>query len=361
MKSLTFTRFFGSVVTQALLFLPLSASAQSGQATDFSGLSGGSGGGGGGLGGGRFASGSTGARSFSSLSDDQKQRLLERFRQKRGRRSALSAAEQPGNAADVAVRRDIAYGKAPLEKLDIYTAKDMTGKPAMPILIFAHGGGWYRGDKMLGDHENKSCSYVGEGVIFVSVDYRLAPDVVHPKEVEDIAAAIAWVKNHAREFNGDPDRIFLMGHSAGAHLVDLVATNDKYLQATGLSLADIKGVISLDTASLDLTDRLKEGSFESKLVGPMIVRAFGTNPAVLKDASPTLNLEKGKNYPPFLMFCGSQRVSCVEQHAKFARRLQALGGQVTVRSVPLSHGDINRASGLPSNEIYKECLQMIKS
>ncbi|HEY9678567.1 MAG TPA: alpha/beta hydrolase [Drouetiella sp.] len=307
--------------------------------------------------GGRFRNGSR----WQSLSPEQKKQIIQRVRARRqAGATGMNSQAAPANLDNVAIQNDVAYGADPLQRLDVYSPKNKSANQALPICIFVHGGGWSRGDKNQGDRKTKGCAYVAENIVFVSTNYRLAPNVMHPKQVQDIAQAIAWVKKHAPEFGGDPNKIFIMGHSAGAHLVDLVATNDKYLTEAGLSLKDIKGVISLDTASLNLTTRRNDDGPETGLVGPMIDTAFGKDPAVLKDGSPTLSIKPGKTYPPFLMFCGSRRTNCVQQHRDFEAAMHKVGGQVTVTPVPLSHADVNRASGQPGTEVYKGCMQMIK-
>ncbi|MDR3617357.1 MAG: alpha/beta hydrolase [Candidatus Obscuribacterales bacterium] len=264
------------------------------------------------------------------------------------------AAIDPGK---VKVQRDVPYGHETRQDLDIYTP--VANKTTVPVLLFVHGGGWQIGNKTNG-HIDKGVAWAENGVAFVSINYRLAPEVTHPKQIEDVALAFAWVQKHASEFGGDPKRIFVMGHSAGAQLVDLLATNGKYLQEQGLKLADIKGVISLDTASLNLNERLAEDTGEARLVGGMIKSAFGTDPAVLTDASPTLAIRPGISYPPFLMFCGEKRVSCCAQHQSFSSALKKVDGTVTVQTVPLSHGDISKAAGQPDSEIFKKSLAFIQ-
>lgn len=255
-------------------------------------------------------------------------------------------------------RLDVDYGTGPLEKLDVYFPKSKLGAK-MPILVFLHGGGWRIGDKQ--QHGNKGALYAQNGIVFVNVNYGLAPQVVHPNQVLDVAKAIRYAVDHAPEWGGDPERIFLMGHSAGAHLVDLVATNQRFLHSVGVNATSIKGVISLDTASLDLLKRSKEDSFEGQHVGAMIEQAFGKDPAMLKDGSPTLNIHKGFYYPPFLMYCGERRRSCLEQHKEFARQLNSVGAKVEVRPVALSHRDINLAAGNSGTEIFKESKAFIES
>ena len=264
----------------------------------------------------------------------------------------------PSVCEKVDAKLDVAYGKGPLEKLDVYVPKS---KPAlkMPILVFLHGGGWRMGDKK--QQGTKGPLYAQNGIILVNANYGLAPQVVHPQQVLDVAKAIKYAVDHAPEWGGDPDRIFLMGHSAGAHLVDLVATNQRFLQQVGVKLTSIKGVISLDTASLDLLKRTSETSFEGQHVGAMIEQAFGKDPEMLKDGSPTLNIHKGSYYPPFLMFCGERRRSCLEQHQEFARQLKGVGAKVVIKPVPLSHRDINLAAGNGGAEIFKESKAFIES
>ena len=150
-----------------------------------------------------------------------------------------------------------------------------------------------------------------------------------------------------------------MGHSAGAQLVDLLGTNDRFLSSKGLSLANISGVISLDTASLDLAKRKNDDSFEGKMVGDMIDKAFGSDGKVLADASPFDSIRSGKKYPPFLMYCGAKRPTCIEQHNQFSNAMQKVGGQVTVKKVNLSHRDINLQAGEQNSEIFKSVIRVI--
>ncbi len=255
-------------------------------------------------------------------------------------------------------KMNLSYGPGTLERLDVYIPKEKSAQK-MPILVFLHGGGWRIGDKK--QHDGKGALYAQNGIILVNADYGLAPQVVHPQQVMDVAKAIKYSVDHAQEWGGDPERIFLMGHSAGAHLVDLVATNQRFLNQVGVKPTSIKGVISLDTASLDLLKRTSENSLEGQHVGAMIEQAFGKDPENLKDGSPALNIHKGSYYPPFLMFCGERRQSCMEQHKVFARLLDGVGGQVSVQPVPLSHRDINLAAGDGSTKIFKECKAFIES
>lgn len=94
--------------------------------------------------------------------------------------------------------------------------------------------------------------FTGQGWLFISANYRLVPEGKHPNNVQDVASAIAWAHEHAAEHGGDPARVFIMGHSAGCHLVALVATDHRRLEQAGGSLDIVKGVVALDTHAYNL-------------------------------------------------------------------------------------------------------------
>jgi arylformamidase len=256
----------------------------------------------------------------------------------------------------VTVRSHVPYGKEFRQDLDVYSPAHPPAGGA-PAIIFLHGGGWRIGNKSM--HIDKGSKYAENGVVFVSINYRLAPETMHPKQVEDAAAAFAWVHAHATEIGADPNRIFIMGHSAGAHLVDLLGTNDRFLRAQKLTLKDVKGVISLDTASLNLIDRMAEKSQEGQMMSGMIKGAFGTDEKVLTDASPLAAIKPGKYFPPFLMFCSNRRMTCMAQHKVFAEALTAVGGKVSVKPVPLSHAQINQQAGQPGSDIWQHVMTFV--
>lgn len=280
-------------------------------------------------------------------------------------RSRMTASANAGRSknvsvpASVSVERDLAYGRNALQKLDVYHPKNSHSSSKLPVLIFVHGGGWSRGDKA--PHAVKGIAYAQKDIVFANLNYRLAPQTVHPEQVTDIALAIKYVHENISKWGGDPERIYLMGHSAGAHLVDLVATNQKFLNELHVNPACLAGVISLDTASLDLLERMKDDSPELNMVGPMIDSAFGKDPKVLKDGSPTLNIQPGVKYPPFLMFCGSRRLNAVSQHNVYSKKLNSVGGQSLIKTLPLSHRDISLHAGDASAEIFHDVTKFIEN
>jgi arylformamidase len=136
------------------------------------------------------------------------------------------------------VKRDIPYTKDAdkLQTLDIYSPPGEAKK--LPVVFWIHGGGWQTGDKS--DVHIKPQVFSGKGFVFVSTNYRLLPNVDMATLTRDVAKSIRWVHDHIAEHGGDPNRLLIMGHSAGAQLAALLCTDDRYLKEEGLSLASSK-------------------------------------------------------------------------------------------------------------------------
>jgi triacylglycerol lipase len=153
---------------------------------------------------------------------------------------AMHIKEEP--AADVIAQRDIAFGAHPLQRLDVFTTQGNAGQ-GKPILIFVHGGGFTGGDK----HRPGEFSYdnvmiwaVKQGFVGVNTNYRLAPQFVWPAATRDVASSVRWARENGAGFGGDPNKIFLWGHSAGASLVGGYVAGEAFHVAPGSGL---KGAI----------------------------------------------------------------------------------------------------------------------
>src|SRR5215471_19179956 len=135
------------------------------------------------------------------------------------------------------VKRDIPYATPALERqvLDIYAPKDAKN---LPVVFWIHGGGWQTGDKS--QVQEKPKMFVDRGFVFVSTNYRLLPKVEMETIFRDVAKALGWVHRHIVEHGGDPARIFVMGHSAGAQLAALMCIDDRYLKSEGVPFAALK-------------------------------------------------------------------------------------------------------------------------
>src|SRR5471030_3331581 len=147
------------------------------------------------------------------------------------------------------VQRGIPYAEPTNDRqmLDVYAP---TQGKNLPVVVWVHGGGWRRGDKA--DVHNKPKAFTEKGFVLVSISYRFVPNVTVDQIAGDVAKAIRWTHDHAKDYGGDPDRIIVMGHSAGAQLAALVCTDDRYLKAEKLSLAIIKGCVPVDGDTYDV-------------------------------------------------------------------------------------------------------------
>jgi triacylglycerol lipase len=159
---------------------------------------------------------------------------------------ALYAPMFPKEAwAGVIIQRDLAYGADPLQKLDVFAPDGSQGKK-LPVLLFVHGGGFTRGDKH-GDFypDNITLWAAKNGMVGVNIDYRLAPKDPWPAGAKDLASAIAWTKANIAKYGGDPNRIVLFGHSAGAnHVADYAA----HPEVRGAEASSVKGVVMISPA-----------------------------------------------------------------------------------------------------------------
>lgn len=241
--------------------------------------------------------------------------------------------------------RTFRYAQAPgvapaLQSLDLYAGPG--GKA--PLVVFIHGGGWRIGDKQNGAAgREKAAFFNAQGFAYASVNYRLSPDVMHPAHVQDVAAALAWLADHAVAEGADPARIFVMGHSAGAHLAALVATDARRLGAFGKSPSMLKGVILLDGAGYDVAREAAATIARGGFLGAMYADAFGADPAGWADASPVRFVTRGA--PPFLIV-RTDRPDAVTQTALLRDALGRAGVDVTVfRAAGYTHADVNRRIG----------------
>ena len=135
----------------------------------------------------------------------------------------------------------IAYGDDPRQKLDVYVPRHAL--PDAPVVVFFYGGSWNSGAR-------EDYNFVGEalasrGIVAVVADYRLYPQVRYPLFLQDAARAVAWTKAHIREFSGNPQRLYLMGHSSGGYNAAMLALDGDLLAAAGMSPKDLRGWIGL--------------------------------------------------------------------------------------------------------------------
>ena len=153
----------------------------------------------------------------------------------------LLAANLPASFGSYKAQRDIQYGSLARQELDVYAPKD--GKRSRAVVIFVHGGGWTSGTKS--EYRFVAEALTSRGLVAVVPSYRLFPQVKFPAFVDDVAQAVAWAHAHAVEYGGDVNRIYVMGHSAGAQIAALIAFNAEYLERAGGKQEWVKGFIGL--------------------------------------------------------------------------------------------------------------------
>lgn len=272
---------------------------------------------------------------FAEAREKVRDRLRERMAERMG---ADEGPKAPGSET-------ISYGSNALQDLDFWRAKGAKG-PA-PLVVFVHGGGWKRGSKDNATGQFKPVHYPGEGYAFASINYRLVPDATVEQQAADVASAVKALVDRADKLGIDRQRVVLMGHSAGAHLVALVGTDERYLRGAGMGFTDIAGIIPIDGAAYDVPAQMKDGP---QVMQATYKQAFGTDLARQKALSPTLQAT-APNAPQFLLIY-LQRPDGVRQAVALEKALVAGGSKVERGSFPgeglQGHAEINRRLGDPS-------------
>ena len=219
--------------------------------------------------------------------------------------------------------KNIAYVENTINKkqqLDLYLPENAKN---VPVHIFVHGGGWNIGDKK-SVKAKEAKAYTDHGIILVTLNYRLSPDVQHPAHMQDIAAGVSWVYHNISKYGGNPENMILSGHSAGGHLVALLGTDTQYLNKHALSPNIFKSIVSIDHSKYDLTEPHKGPLV--RLVKKWTKNAFGTDLETLKTASPFY--QDLKDLPPFLILVSAERNHAVKHSKIFTEKLRQAGQKV---------------------------------
>ncbi|MCH5373615.1 MAG: alpha/beta hydrolase, partial [Planctomycetes bacterium] len=217
------------------------------------------------------------------------------------------------------------------------------------------------GDKT--DVQIKPQIFNERGYVFVSTNYRLWPDVEMGVLIRDVAKSLGWVHQHIAEYGGDPKRIFVMGHSAGAQLAALICIDDRYLKAEGVPFDHLKGCVPVDGDTYDLPAIIMTAEFTQTLHHlPLPTRGhrvkFGNDPAKHIDFSAVTHVAKDKGIPPFLILH-------VAGHPNTTAQARRLGNVLKDAEIPVkvfgaretTHRKLNADLGKPDDpatqELYK--------
>jgi len=199
------------------------------------------------------------------------------------------------------------------QQLNIFAPKK-NRKPA-DVIVFIHGGNWNSGRKsqynILGNHWAK------KGKVFVIIDYPLSPAADYKEMAITSAKSVKWVKENISKYGGNPERIFVSGHSAGGHLAALISIDNQYFEDLGIK-NPIAGTILIDAAGLDMYGYLMEEKFPKDHT---YMTTFTSDPKIWKEATPLYHLHK--NMPPMLIYQGGKTYPSIsESNQKFIKALQ---------------------------------------
>ena len=204
----------------------------------------------------------------------------------------------------------------PAQQLNVF-APHKHGPPK-DVLLFIHGGSWNSGKKSTYNFFGNRLAR--KNIVAVIIDYPKSPAANYDEMAADAALAVKWVKENITSYGGDPQKIFISGHSAGGHLAALIGTDDTYFNKLNLQ-QPVKGIVLIDAAGLDMYGYLQSESFKSPNT---YLQTFTTDSATWRKASPLYHLHPG--LPPMLIYRGGKTYPSIEMsNEKFIAALHGLG------------------------------------
>lgn len=221
----------------------------------------------------------------------------------------------------VAAVDGLAYGPGPREGIDVYLPR---GAGPHPVAVFFYGGGWDSGARR--DYRFVGQTLAAQGVLTFIPDYRVYPEVRYPAFLEDCAKAVRWAKDHAAAYGGDPGRLFLIGHSAGAYNAVMLGVDRRWLAAEGMDpRRDVRGIVGLAGPY----DFLPLESEKLKII-------FG--PEQGRPDTQPINHVDGQAPPMLLLADRGDKIVLPRNTIRMAARVRAAGGEVQADILPhLSH------------------------
>jgi acetyl esterase/lipase len=274
------------------------------------------------------------------------------------------SAGWPAVAAGPKLHRDIPYVERGHERqvLDIYEAA-AAGGARRPVVFWIHGGGWQAGDKS--DVQEKPRVLTERGFVFVSTNYRLLSQVDMETIIRDVAKSLAWVHGHIAEYGGDPNRILVMGHSAGAQLAALISIDHRYLEAEGVAPSVLKGCVPVDGDTYDVPAIIETAETRRRVHGQPQAKfghreKFGNDPAKHRDFSAVTHVAKGKGIPPFLILYVAEQPDNTAQAQRLATALEQSEIPVTLfGGKETTHNRISASLGTPDDPATKALYEFI--
>lgn len=246
--------------------------------------------------------------------------------------------------------------------LDIYTPEVATTQK-LPVMFWIHGGGWQVGDKS--DVGLKPKVLTERGFVFVSTNYRLVPDVSMEELIGDVARSLGWVHRNIAKYGGDPTRIFIGGHSAGAQLAALMCVDDRYLKREGVLFDALKGCVPVDGDTYDIPKIIMTAEHRQAIYGGKMFtfghrQKFGNDPEKHVDFSAVTHVAKDKGIPPFLILFFAGNPDTTAQ----ARRLETVLREASVPATAYgkqdsNHSRLNDELGTPNDPATLELFKFL--
>ncbi|MCO6454873.1 MAG: alpha/beta hydrolase [Pirellulaceae bacterium] len=237
------------------------------------------------------------------------------------------------------------------------------GARNLPVVFWIHGGGWQTGDKT--DVQIKPRWFAEQGFVFVSTNYRLLPHVEMDELIRDVARSLGWVHKHIESHGGDPARIFVMGHSAGAQLAALICIDDRYLKAEGVPFSALRGCVPVDGDTYDLPAMIVTAELRQTVHGLPLPEfghrvKFGNDPRKHVDFSAVTHVARNKGIPPFLILHVAGHPDVTAQARRLGNVLQAAEIPVRVFGArETTHSKLNADLGLPGDPATQELLKFL--
>ncbi len=258
---------------------------------------------------------------------------------------------------------DIPYMNPASEEqyLDIYTPANAQN---LPIVFWIHGGGWQTGDKT--NVNLKPRVFTEHGFVFVSTNYRLLPNVVMDTLIQDVARSLGWVHKNIVRYGGDPSRIFVMGHSAGAQLAALLCTDDQYMKEQGVPFSHLRGCVPVDGDTYDLPAIIMTEEVRCAVHGmpqPNFGHRvkFGNDPQKHIEFSAVTHVAKDKGIPPFLLLYFTGNPYTTAQARRFGAVLKEAGIPVRIfGEKDETHVQLNDNLGLPDDPPTMELFRFLE-
>ena len=265
------------------------------------------------------------------------------------------------------LQSNIPYAEPANERqmLDVYAPEKAS---SLPVVLWIHGGGWQTGDKT--SVQQKPQAFTERGFVFVSTNHRFVTKVAMGEVVRDVAQAVGWVYRNIARHGGDPRRIFIMGHSSGAQLAALVATDDRYLREVGVPFSALRGCVAVDGDTYDIPAIIATAELRQTVHGLPLPEfghrvKFGNDPRLHIDFSAVAHIAKGKGIPPFLVLHIAGQPDVTAQARRLGAALKTAEIPVTIFAANESthnriNADLGKSDDPATIELFRFLMPLVK-